>query len=59
MSRANARNAANVYILPLERTGARTAAICPFWIPEIIPKLNIIINFMWLILSPPFFPHNY
>lgn len=55
MVRASARNAANVYVLPFERTGARPAAICVFKIPEMNPKLIIIINFMWLILSPPFF----
>lgn len=46
MTRANASNAANVYILPLDRTGARPASICSFKIPEINPKLNIIINFI-------------
>lgn len=55
MPRVNASNAANVYILPSGRTGARPAAICPFKIPEINPELNIIINFIWLILSPSFF----
>ena len=46
MTRANTSNAASVYILPLDTTGARPAAICPFQIPEINPKPNIITNFM-------------
>lgn len=59
MTRGNASNAADVYILPLDRTEDRPAAISPFQIPEINPKVNIIINFIWLILSPPFLSNNY